>query len=293
MNRWTTFFTGLLIVMMAVSLSVFLGPPLPVAILLLILYVVTFFTFSFTHGIRTLGAKGVSVFFGITAVVTYLMEWLGTHFGWPFGHYYYTNRLGPLLMEVPVVIPIQWFNMLYVCYIMVNIILAGGNRVEGQREPGGTEELRLSDPLPRIVATSIAVGLLMVSWDFINDPYMVGVGTWVWTDPTEFFGLAFQGIPLSNFIGWVFTSAVTVVLFELYRHRHRLPLRWVGDRLSEPANILVIVPYLLAFVIQAANGTVAGVFSLEALAGWAPIALGATTMSLATIATLVRYLQLR
>jgi len=67
----------------------------------------------------------------------------------------------------------------------------------------------------------------------------------------------------------------------------------VADKLSEPANILVIVPYLFAFVTQAANGIVAGVFSFEALAGWAPMVLGAVTMGLAAIATLVRYLQLR
>jgi len=90
---------------------------------MLILYVAFFFGFSFTHGLQTLGGRAISVFFGITALTTYVMEWLGTHFGIPFGHYYYTNQLGPLLMDVPIVIPIQWFNVLYVCYLMTNIIL--------------------------------------------------------------------------------------------------------------------------------------------------------------------------
>lgn len=293
MKRPTLIFTVLLLVMMVVSLPVFLDLPLSVTILLLILYVMTLFAFSFTHGTQTFGVRTITVFFAITAVVTYVMEWLGTHFGFPFGHYYYTNRLGPLLMDVPIVIPVQWFNILYVCYIMVNIILAGGNRAEGQQEPVATQELRLSSPVPRILTTSIAAGLFMVAWDFINDPYMVGVGTWVWTDPTEFFGLAFQGIPLSNFIGWVFTAALTALLFELYRHRYKVALKWVADTVSEPANILVIVPYLYALFFQAISGIVAGVFTFDSIAGWAPIAVAAASMGLATIATVVRYLRLR
>ncbi len=293
MKRPTLFFTGLLVLMLATSLPVFLGLPLPMTILLLILYVVILFVFSFTHGIQTLGIRAISVLLGITVVVTYLMEWLGTHFGVPFGHYYYTNQLGPLLMEVPFVIPIQWFNMLYVCYIMVNIIVAGGNRVEDKEDSMKAAESRLPYVLPRVVVTSILVGLFMVSWDFINDPYMVGVGSWVWTEPTEFFGLAFQDIPLSNFIGWVFTSVVTILLFDLYRHLYRVPLMWVQENASETANILIIVPYLHALFFQAVNGVLAGVFSVESVAGWAPIALAAVCMGLATTATVARYQRLR
>ncbi len=291
MNRYDLFFIGLLIAMVAVSLPVFLGPPLPLTILLLILYVVTLFAFSFAHGVQTFGRRLVSVLFGITILVTYLMEWLGTHFGFPFGHYYYTNRLGPLLLEVPVVIPIQWFNMLYVCCIMTSIILFRAFNLETGGDGTSAQSLKLV--VPRILATSIVTGLFMVSWDFINDPYMVGVGTWVWTDPTEFFGLAFSDIPLSNFLGWVFTSALTVLLFDLYRHRYQGVLRWVGGSPSESANILVTVPYLYAFIFQAVNGIAAGVFTLDSLIGWAPILLAAVSMGLAACLTVLRYLRIR
>ena len=263
--------TGFLILMIVVVLPTFLNPPLSMMIIMLILHVAFFFGFSFTHGYRTLGGKAISVFFGITVMVTYVMEWLGTHFGIPFGHYYYSNQLGPLVMDVPVVIPVQWFNMLYVCYIMANILL-------------GKSENEVSS-FKRIILSSVVVGLFMVSWDFINDPYMVGVGSWVWTDPMEFFGLAFQAIPLSNFLGWVLTSALTVLLFDLYRRRDRESVKNFMDNVAEPINGLVLVPYLFTLVVQTSSGIAAGVFSLGIPMSLVPIGVALVCMGLAAVLT--------
>jgi uncharacterized membrane protein len=271
-----------LILMIVVVLPSFLGPPLYLMIIMLTLHVALFFGFSFTHGYQTLGGKTISVFFGITFVVTYVMEWLGTHFGIPFGHYYYTNQLGPLLMDVPVVIPVQWFNMLYVCYIMANIILIRNN-----------DGASASISYQRILLSSVVVGLFMVSWDFINDPYMVGVGSWVWTDPMEFFGLTFQGIPLSNFLGWVLTSALTILLLDLYRRQDRESVKKFMDNITEPINGLILVPYLFALVIQTISGITAGVFSFSIVTTLVPIGLALVCMGLATVLTGWRFLQLR
>ena len=269
--------TGFLILMIVVVLPTFLNPPLSMMIIMLILHVAFFFGFSFTHGYRTLGGKAISVFFGITVMVTYVMEWLGTHFGIPFGHYYYSNQLGPLVMDVPVVIPVQWFNMLYVCYIMANILL-------------GKSENEVSS-FKRIILSSVVVGLFMVSWDFINDPYMVGVGSWVWTDPMEFFGLAFQAIPLSNFLGWVLTSALTVLLFDLYRRRDRESVKNFMDNVAEPINGLVLVPYLFTLVVQTSSGIAAGVFSLGIPMSLVPIGVALVCMGLAAVLTGLSFLK--
>ena len=286
MNRQNTLAISLLVIMVVVSLPAFFGLPLPIIILMLALYVATLIAFSFVHGAQTLGLRGVSALFCITVIVTYLMEWLGTHFGIPFGHYYYTDQLGPLLLEVPVVIPLQWFNMMYACYIMTNIILSRASR-GGEESHGKAEKLALAAVFPRVVITSIIVGLLMVSWDFINDPYMVGLGSWVWTSPNEFFGLMLFGIPLSNFLGWVFTSAVTILLFELFRHRSIKMLPRAKNDTQAPALLLVLVPYLYALIYQVTSGVLAGVFSLASVNGWGPIVLAAVCMGIAAAVTVL------
>ncbi|MFW9975870.1 MAG: carotenoid biosynthesis protein [Candidatus Thorarchaeota archaeon] len=293
MYRSNVISIGFLSLMIVVTLPVFLNPPLYMLIIVLTLYVAMFFGFVITHGNQTLGGRTISVFFGITFLVTYVMEWLGTHFGVPFGHYYYTNQLGPLLMDVPIVIPFQWFNTLYVCYIMTNIILGRGDIVDSEAKTSESGVSRFSVIVPRLLATSLIAGLFMVSWDFINDPYMVGMGNWVWTDPTEFFGLTFHDIPLSNFLGWVLTSALTVLLFDLYRYRYRMPIRWTMNTTAKPMMGLVLVPYLYLLAFQAAHGVMQGVFSFEVLMAWEPIALAMVSMIIAAALTSWRYFQTR
>ncbi|MFW9770245.1 MAG: carotenoid biosynthesis protein [Candidatus Thorarchaeota archaeon] len=284
MNRGTGAPIIFLILMIGVSMSVFLNPPLYMMIIMLTLYVTFFFGFSFTHGFQTIGGKAISVLFGVTALVTYVMEWLGTHYGIPFGHYYYTNQLGPLILDVPVVIPVQWFNVLYVCYLMTNIILT--------RSDDSVDEAEISNfslMVPRMIVTSVITGLFMVSWDLINDPYMVGLGSWVWTDPTEFLGLSLDGIPLSNFLGWFLTSVLTVLLFDLYRYKARMPIQSTSEKVTDTMNGLVLVPYLYLFIFQTTHGIAAGVLSFGSLPVW----LAMVTMGLAIIVTGWRYSQHR
>ena len=175
---------------------------------------------------------------------------------------------------------------MYACYVMTNVILSRANR-ECEESHGNAEKSTLVAVLPRVVVTSIIVGLLMVSWDFINDPYMVGVGSWVWTSPNEFFGLMLFDIPLSNFLGWVLTSAVTILLFELFRHRSRTVLSRAKNDTQVPALLLVLVPYLYALVYQATSGVLAGVFSLASIDGWGPIVLATVCMGLPAALTVL------
>jgi uncharacterized membrane protein len=277
MNQRDLLPVALLVCMAALSLPVLFGLPWSTTIVLLVLYVLTLTAFGFVHGSQTLGVKGILVFFCFSAATTYAMEWLGTHFGIPFGHYYYTEQMGPLLMEVPVIIPLQWFNMMYVSYIAADVILSRWRRGDTSRP--------FAQVLPRMASVSLLVGLLMVSWDFINDPYMVAVGMWVWTHPSEFFGLVLFGVPLSNFLGWVLSSAVAVFLFEVYAHRAGFDSQIVRDTKLGPSVLLVLVPYLYALFYQAASGLLTGVFSLASADGWGPIGLATASMGLAAALT--------
>lgn len=293
MNQHNLLPVTLLLLMMAVSLPALFGLPLEITIILLIVYVVVLSAFSFVHGTQMLGRKKIAAFFCIAVLVTYLMEWLGTHFGVPFGHYYYTNRLGPMLMEVPITIPFQWFNILYASYIMSQILLSGWRKREDQAGQSTVEGQILSKAYPRLIVTSIIVGLFMVSWDFINDPYMVGEGMWVWTDPTEFFGLMLFGIPFSNYLGWVLTGAIAVLVFELYRYfADRLPRNSLETH-TESGELLALVPYVYVYVFQALSGLTSGVFSLMSAGGWEPIVLAAIGGGIAAIATVWGYSQIR
>ncbi len=68
----------------------------------------------------------------------------------------------------------------------------------------------------RLLALSLAVtytivssALAMTAWDLSLDPRMVADGNWIWQDGGIYFG-----IPLSNFAGWVVTSALIYAVWS-------------------------------------------------------------------------------
>jgi len=256
-------------------------PPYFIGIIVMFVSLLLLLVFSLLHGMWAI-RRGIAVFLLVVVVVTFTSEWLGVSFGVPFGHYYYTEKLGPKILDIPWVIPIQWFNMMYVCYFMACIIYSP---VSMRQSP-----CKAHVDLLGVVARAFLTGLFMLGWDLINDPLMAnGVGAWVWTNPTEFFGLMYEGVPLSNFIGWVVVSVLTVLIFETLAHRMDIKPGWISGTPRTIANILVLVPFLFAFVIQILDAFGLGLARLQQPVGFIPPILGSIAMTTAAVITLLGY----
>jgi len=117
-------------------------------------------------------------------------ELLGTSTGFPFGHYGYLNGLGYKIAGlVPFTIPLSWFYLGFVSYLIARAGLAT------QNIPNWLQNLG-----------AIAIGaMLLTSWDFVLDPAMsqTTMPFWLWKQPGAFFGMPYQ-----NFAGWMGTGAV-------------------------------------------------------------------------------------
>src|SRR2546430_12233718 len=59
------------------------------------------FPFALIHGGRRYGWKTIAVFMMVTAIVSNILENSSILTGFPFGHYYYTDSLGPKIALVP------------------------------------------------------------------------------------------------------------------------------------------------------------------------------------------------
>jgi putative membrane protein len=57
------------------------------------------------HGLRRYSLKEFLIFFVITFIVSNFYENLSILTGFPFGHYHYTEALGPKLFLVPLLMP--------------------------------------------------------------------------------------------------------------------------------------------------------------------------------------------
>jgi uncharacterized membrane protein len=125
------------------------------------------------------------VFFVISALISYVMEEMGVRTGWVFGHYHYSDMLGPKLGQVPVIIPFAWFMMIYSSWTVARALVQGISTAS----------------FSGVTAQAAIAALVMTGWDLVMDPGMAAAGNWVWER-----GGAYFGVPGRNYAGWLLTT---------------------------------------------------------------------------------------
>jgi putative membrane protein len=214
------------------------------------------FTFGMQHGaalhivlgaaavaafsLATLGARRTAIFFVVSCAFSLGVELVGTGTGWPFGAYEYGELLGPkVLGRVPAAIPLSWFYVGLVSYLLAHGLL---ERWVGRATP----------------VASVALGAFFLTvWDLALDPAMAHEGMplrfWVWHEHGPYFGM-----PLQNFVGWAATAALFMGAS-----------RWLWGR--DPDGI----PTAFPLTVYALNLGFAA--ALDASVGlWGPIVLAAS-----------------
>ena len=153
--------------------------------------------FAFAHGSVNYRFRDVLAFAAITLVVSNIFENMSILTGFPFGHYYYTDGLGPKLFLVPLLIGPAYLGTGYLAWTLARLIL-------------GATEQRL--PGYFIFTVPVLASFLMVSWDLSFDPLASTINhLWIWQQGGNYFG-----VPFSNFMGWFLTVFVFFQLFALY-----------------------------------------------------------------------------
>jgi uncharacterized membrane protein len=109
-------------------------------------------------------------------------ELLGVATGRPFGHYTYSDKLGPRIGGVPLAAGAAWAMMARPSWVVAGLACGG-------RRPR------------RALRVALAAGAL-TAWDVFLDPRMAREGYWSWPG-----GGRYEGIPASNFAGWLMTGA--------------------------------------------------------------------------------------
>jgi uncharacterized membrane protein len=152
--------------------------------------------FALVHGAKLYGWRGILTFAALCLVVGNLFENLSIRTGFPFGHYYFTERMGPKISQVPILLGLAYVGMGYLSWSVARAMLAGrGGALTGWR---------------RAILPLLA-SVVMTAWDVAMDPIWSTVGhLWIWRQ-----GGAYFGVPLSNFFGWVLTNYVIYQLFAL------------------------------------------------------------------------------
>ncbi len=125
-------------------------------------------------------AKAVTI-----VVAGFLLEVVGVKTGVIFGHYSYSNVLGPKLFDVPLLIGLNWFFMVY-CSVQIARLF------------------KVS-----LLPTALLSGLFMVIYDFALEPNAIALHYWDWVGNT---------VPLQNYLAW-FGFGSLFSFFFLYKNQ--------------------------------------------------------------------------
>jgi uncharacterized membrane protein len=199
--------------------------------------------FLFVHGSLSYRLRDLLVFAAITLVVSNVFENMSVLTGFPFGHYVYTDNLGPKLFLVPVLIGPAYLGTAYLAWTIARVI-------------SGAMHSRLSGH--HTLTVPLIAAFMMVSWDLSFDPIFSTINhAWIWRDGGSYFG-----VPFSNFLGWLLTTFVFLQLFALYL-KGRPNVLTTDEQPSRIHSLqailfygLIAVGYLLNSVTMNMSGTI-------------------------------------
>jgi bisanhydrobacterioruberin hydratase len=140
----------------------------------------------------------------MAAMIGFMAEIIGVHYGFLFSPYSYTRVLIPHLLDVPVVMLSAWM-----------VLVAYTQQLWGR--------LRLSRP-----ALIILCAGWMTAIDLIIDPLAANqLGYWRWVETGIYYG-----IPFHNFVGWFIVSLIIFV---------SIPVPRVGSLLALQVGLSIVI----------------------------------------------------
>ncbi len=118
-------------------------------------------------------------------------EWVGVHKHWLFGNYNYGATLGFKLSDIPLMIAVNWFLLVYATGVLL------------QKVPVKTAWIKI-----------LCGGFLLVLLDLLIEPVAVRFNYWHW------FG---NIVPVKNYVCWLLLSMLFLTLFHQFKFK---PQNW-------------------------------------------------------------------
>ena len=214
------------------------------SLLIVVLHVIPPALFAAVHGGRIYRSRGIIVFTILCVAVGAFFEILSLRTGFPFGHYRFTDLMGPAIFGLPIMLALSYVGMGYLSWILGLAILQLHNQGLSGRN---------------IFLLPVVSSFVMTAWDLSMDPVWGAIDhAWVWRN-----GGSYYGVPISNFFGWLLTTYIFYQLFALYL-KNRAVLRSPTNYLrlaiifyavSAAGNLFVIAPASLGKIFLDAGGT--------------------------------------
>ncbi len=175
---------------------------------------------SFVALWRYLGPRGAILSLLSLSAFGYAIETIGVETGFPYGPFYYGDSLGPKVAGlVPYLLPLSWVPLVLGAIAATAPTVPGSKAVSRRRR----------------VLWVLFAAVLLTLLDGVLDPGAASLGFWVWPE-----GGPYYGVPVSNYLGWLFSSSVAAAILLVLGHR-----KW--KRVSLPPGLLDSALVAVAF----------------------------------------------
>jgi putative membrane protein len=150
--------------------------------------------------------KSYLLFMAAVFAIGFFSEVVGVNTGLLFGNYRYGKILGLQWLQVPVIIAVNWFIIIYCCGIATQTLLMKVIRQVANET---------NEPPLVLKAMSVIVdgATLAVAFDWLMEPVAVKLGFWNW--------LGDGSIPLYNYICWFAISLLLLTSFHFFNFPKR------------------------------------------------------------------------
>jgi uncharacterized membrane protein len=177
---------------------------IPFKVEFLIGYLGALLVFVVWHSVIVRGPGETLLLIAVTLLVAFVSEAFGVNFGLVFGDYHYTEVLGAKLLGVPVLAAVAWGPITYAGNHVVDLIVPTRAVLEGNWIKSVSTRMWVS-----------SVGALAITgWDMMIDPIAVSEGWWVWQDGGPYVPYVANGVPITNFAGWLGVSFLTSLAYR-------------------------------------------------------------------------------
>ena len=140
----------------------------------------------------------------IAIIIGFTAEVIGVNTSLLFGNYIYGKALGVKFLQVPLIIGVNWFVIIYCSGISIHTLL--NKLVKGV----SVQNQKLSASL-KVFSVIIDGAIIATMFDWLMEPIAIKLGFWNWREDGS--------IPFYNYLCWFIISAALLAVFQFFNFR--------------------------------------------------------------------------
>jgi putative membrane protein len=145
--------------------------------------------------------KSFWIFLPVSGLVGFTTEVIGVNTALLFGSYSYTGTLGFSIFNVPVIIGVNWFLIVYCSGVVMD-------KVHRSIEAKVDMPTGFSSHV-QVASFVIDGALLATFFDFVMEPVAIKLGYWQWNNNSE--------PPFTNYVTWFIISSLLLLFMRTLR----------------------------------------------------------------------------